>query len=62
MTETSQPSATAAPVPAVAPTISAGGGRGLLALEYRKLFGFRSFQVGCLVAFLLPVLLSLAPG
>ena len=38
-----------------------GGGRGLLALEYRKLFGFRSFQVGCLVAFLLPVLLSVAP-
>ncbi|HWG83997.1 MAG TPA: ABC transporter permease [Deinococcales bacterium] len=34
---------------------------GLLALEYRKLLGFRSFRVSLGVAFLLPFLLSFAP-
>jgi ABC-2 type transport system permease protein len=40
-----------------------GGGNilGLLRLEFRKLLGFRSVRLGCLFAFLVPVLISFAP-
>jgi ABC-2 type transport system permease protein len=34
---------------------------GLLRLEFRKLLGFRSVRLGCLFAFLVPVLISFAP-
>jgi ABC-2 type transport system permease protein len=40
-----------------------GGGNilGLLRLEFRKLLGFRSVRLGCLFAFLVPILISFAP-
>jgi ABC-2 type transport system permease protein len=44
--------------PKVAP-LSAG--YGVLALEFRKLLGFRSVRLGLLVTFLLPAILTLAP-
>jgi ABC-2 type transport system permease protein len=34
---------------------------GLLRLEFRKLLGFRSVRLGCLFAFLVPILISFAP-
>ena len=45
------------------PTSWNGGGNvlGLLRLEFRKLLGFRSVRLGCLFAFLVPVLISFAP-
>jgi ABC-2 type transport system permease protein len=34
---------------------------GLLRLEFRKLLGFRSVRLGCIFAFLVPILISFAP-
>jgi ABC-2 type transport system permease protein len=50
--------ATTPPTTVAAPTFA---GNGLLGLEFRKLLNYRSFRIGCLVAFVLPFLLSFAP-
>ncbi len=40
---------------------SVGAGYGVLALEFRKLLGFRSVRLGLIVTFILPAILTLAP-
>jgi ABC-2 type transport system permease protein len=42
-------------------SVSIGAGYGVVALEFRKLLGFRSVRLGLLVTFLLPAILTLAP-